>query len=204
MRGSLILIALKRDKKLWIICMLAFYIFYYILSPKPCIETWSVNSVIEADDSSQYNQYKFAVLILTAPMSYSRRNSIRNSWMKLATNIESDTETWGRAKPIIKILFVVGSGGLRRLNKQSLESEHRMHNDMLILDDFIDSYKALTRKMLLSLKWMSKKMKKLEYLIKCDDDSFLRIDLIVNNLEAYAPVMDGREIREFVSHQVNI
>lgn len=204
MRDSLIVFSLRRDKKVWIICMLLIYIFYDIVSTKPCIETWSSsNHVFKEDESFEYNQYKYAVLIASAPSNYERRDSIRKSWMKLAINIERDIEkAWGNQKPVIRFLFVVGNGGLRRNDKRLLDTENRMHRDLLILDEFIDSYKALTPKMLLSLKWISNRMKKLEYLIKCDDDSFLRIDHIIHNLEMYAPAMDTSEIRKYISHQV--
>lgn len=186
-------------------------------SPK-CLETWSapshtLNSLNE-DVSSEYDQYEYAVLILSAPLHHNRRDSIRNSWMKLADNLKGDGGDSGQwknnnmerlktRKLQIRFIFVVGLGDLTQYDKERLVTESKMEGDMLLFDKFFDSYKSLTSKMLLSLIWISKNMKRLKYLIKCDDDSFLRIDHIVHNLEEYAPAMNAREISRHVSLQVN-
>lgn len=197
----------RRDKKILIIGLLLFCICYQLLSSQQCIyDCASTAHLFKNEVSSEYGQVEYAVLIASAPSNHARRVSIRNSWTKLAANKiteneDNDNKGTGiqRPKKIIRIFFVIGTGGFDKLQ---LETENRNYHDMLLLDDFVDSYKALTSKMLLSLKWISNNMKGLKYLIKCDDDSFLRIDLIVHTLEAYAPAMDAPEISKYISSQV--
>lgn len=108
-----------------------------------------------------------------------------------------------RTSKKVKFFFVVGIGGLDAYDKLQIDNEKKVLNDMLLFE-FVDNYRDLTTKMLLSIKWINQSMKGLTYLIKCDDDAFLRIDKILHNLEEFAPAMNAPEISKYVSPQVFI
>ncbi|KPI93379.1 Beta-1,3-galactosyltransferase 6 [Papilio xuthus] len=44
----------------------------------------------------------------------------------------------------------------------------------------------------------------MKYVIKCDDDSFVRIDLIVKDLDAFAPSMNAPELNKFVTFKEHL
>lgn len=158
-------------------------------------------------------EVEYAALILTGPDNEAKRDAIRTTWMKFANNIFIENgeklykwnHSWTEqhvSQSFIKFYFVIGTQGLSETKLLRLNSENSQNNDLLLLDSFEDSYKNLSIKMLYSLKWLSNRLKNLKYLIKCDDDSFVRVDLIVRDLEAYAPEMNAREMSDYVTYKV--
>ncbi|GBP23012.1 Beta-1,3-galactosyltransferase 6 [Eumeta japonica] len=97
------------------------------------------------------------------------------------------------------VYFALGTKGLTSEELENLKSEQRRTKDLLLLDEIEDSYKNLALKVKYSLKWLSENLKKLKYVVKCDDDSFLRIDLIIMNLETYAPNMNSPRLAKYIS-----
>lgn len=172
----------------------------------------SVSLVKSFDDN--LNKIEYVVLILSSPNNEMKRSAIRATWAGLINNIFMENGErlyrWNYTHAgkslnlgIIKIYFVIGTKNLDKLKVAKLQSEDSQSNDMLLLDNFEDAYDKLASKMIHSLKWLSNNLKKLKYVIKCDDDSFVRIDLIVRDLETYAPGMNGLAIRKFISYKVN-
>ncbi|KAL4704836.1 hypothetical protein ACJJTC_001311 [Scirpophaga incertulas] len=158
---------------------------------------------------------EYAVMVLTGPDNEVRRDVIRMTWAKFVSNIFVENgerlykwnHTWIKKnngnQNFIKIYFVVGSQGLNSETSQQLEKEASRNNDMLIFD-FLDSYKNLAHKVLIAIKWANENLKQLKYLIKCDDDSFVRIDLIVKDLEAFAPEMNAKQLSRYVTYKNNL
>lgn len=168
---------------------------------------------VAAYSDNYLDKVEYGVLILSGPDNELKRDSIRATWMKFANNIfEQNGEklykwnhTWiGQSvqQEFIKFFFVIGTQGLDEIKLAKLNSENARSNDLLLLESLQDSYKNLATKMLKTLKWFSENTKRMKYLIKCDDDSFVRVDLIVKDLEAFAPEMDATEISEYVSFKV--
>ncbi|XP_004928460.2 beta-1,3-galactosyltransferase 6 isoform X1 [Bombyx mori] len=167
----------------------------------------------DPDITTSSDGIEYAVLVFSGPENKNKRDAIRSTWAKLANNIFKENGEklykWNHTKisrqnqqNIIKLYFVIGLQKLSLLEIMKLNDENSRSNDMLLIDDLQDSYDNLTSKVLKALKWFSENLKNLRYLIKCDDDSFVRIDLIVRDLEAFAPKMDGEEIKSFVSYKV--
>lgn len=159
------------------------------------------------------NKIEYAVLILSGPDNEAKRDAIRATWMKFANNIFVENgeklykwnHTWTEqhvTPDFIKFYFVIGTQSLSETKLLRLDSENNRSNDLLLLDSFEDSYKNLAVKMLHSLKWLNNNLKRLKYLIKCDDDSFVRADLIIKDLEAYAPEMNDNALSEYVTYKV--
>lgn len=177
-----------------------------------CVEAESMK--ISPEKSNPLNELEYVVLILSSPDNEIKRNAIRTTWMKFASNIFEEngeilykwSHSWDQtSKPnLIKFYFVVGTQSLDHVKLTNLRSESDRSNDLLLLEDVEEGYKNLTRKLLHALKWLGENMKSLKYLIKCDDDSFVRVDLIVRDLKTYAPKMNAPLFNEYVSYKVFI
>lgn len=123
-------------------------------------------------DSTQTKCYVF-VLILTAPGSQERRNAIRKTWLELAFPSEYSF--------IHK--FAVGTHGLDSEYKRTLITEQEKHSDMLFLNGLKDSYSNLTLKVLESFSWIAESIDA-KFVLKVDDDSFVRLGDLVLDLQA--------------------
>lgn len=111
------------------------------------------------------------VLILSAPGASRRRAAIRGTWVH---DYRSRVVT-ATAK------FLVGTLNLELEKAVAIEKEQEMFGDLLILRDLQDSYANLSTKVHLGLKWATQNMK-YDYLVKVDDDSYVRIEGISNAL----------------------
>lgn len=79
-------------------------------------------------------------------------------------------------------MFLVGQTRNSRLD-ELLEKEANYYRD-IIFGNFIDSYRNLTRKMVLGIEWASKHCQA-KYLMKADEDSFVNILDLIKWLEEY-------------------
>ncbi|XP_055541415.1 beta-1,3-galactosyltransferase 6 [Wyeomyia smithii] len=84
----------------------------------------------------------------------------------------------------IKALFAVGTYGLSRSERKIINEEQRVYNDVLELDDLLDSYGNLTTKILRSLSRIDE-MYDFKYLMKLDDDTYVKLDLLSEDLLSY-------------------
>ncbi|KAJ6646942.1 Beta-1,3-galactosyltransferase 6 [Pseudolycoriella hygida] len=99
-------------------------------------------------------------------------------WLKARHFVDKSSST----KIIHK--FAVGTEGLSRYQHGLLLTESKSHNDLLLLDNLQDSYRNLTKKLVLSLKFVSDNLS-FRYLLKCDDDTYVKLDIMTAYLLAY-------------------
>ncbi|ESO88871.1 hypothetical protein LOTGIDRAFT_125392, partial [Lottia gigantea] len=124
------------------------------------------------------------IMIITGPNNTRQRNTIRETWLSGARN-----------DCLIK--FVIGVSYLPKAIKDSLEREDFIHKDLLLLSDYKESYHSLTDKILKSFIWFDQNVE-FKYLLKVDDDSFVRLDILLNELKSkptkrlYWGFFDGR------------
>ena len=118
-------------------------------------------------------QYLLAVMVLSTPNENGkiRRQVIRETWKKGFEAVESTV--------IIK--FVLGTAGISKSQTFSLESEQANHNDLLLLGSLKDGYHSLTLKVLNMLVWADNHLR-FSYLLKCDEDTYVRVEAIVSEL----------------------
>lgn len=102
---------------------------------------------------------KLLVLVLSAVKNIIRRDAIR--------------ATWAQAYSDVEIRFVVSKD-------QYLNSEKLIHTDMLEVD-IPDEYQLLSHKLLESLN--SVRNINFDYLLKCDDDTFVDVKKVIYELE---------------------
>ncbi|KAE8593011.1 hypothetical protein XENTR_v10018946 [Xenopus tropicalis] len=116
------------------------------------------------------------VLIASGPKYSERRSIIRSTWLSGVPSRAG--EVWGR--------FVIGTAGLGEEESAALEMEQRRHGDLLLLPDLQDSYENLTAKLLRMYVWLDRHID-YKFVLKADDDTFARLDLLVDELRAKEP-----------------
>merc|ERR1711970_410237 len=135
-----------------------------------------VSSNVLARDSKKKDTF-MVVCILSAPDNVQARQAARESWLTLIEKIAPD-DTGQRSA---QSLFVVGIHGLDDAAAQSLHEEMNLYHDLLILDDLVDSYANLTLKIVHAYSWIHAHLHP-RYVVKCDDDSYVRVDVISSEL----------------------
>lgn len=131
--------------------------FSYILNPG--------YSVCDNDNSSVY----ILVYVHSGPSNYQRRVVIRETW---ASRI---------LFPELRLVFMIGQTLDKNVMK-AIEYENEMYRD-IVQEDFIDSYKNLTYKGVMALKWISTYCSKTSYVLKVDDDIVVNSFTLVNHLK---------------------
>ena len=117
------------------------------------------------------------IIILTGPNYGTRRNAMRMTWLNVTGF------TFVRR-------FVVGTSDLDNATRKQLEQEQNLHGDMLLLQHFKDSYKQLTRKLLNTFIWISENVD-CAFVMKADDDTFARLDVIEQELKVKYSLIDN-------------
>lgn len=117
-------------------------------------------------------QLHLVILVLSAPGGVIRRNAIRGTWLH---NYHS-----GMLK--VTSRFLIGTNRLLKEKMGNLTVEQNQFGDLLFFDELRDSYSNLSAKVLLGLKWVYKTVK-FDFLIKTDDDSYVRIDQVAKNIQ---------------------
>ncbi|XP_076314994.1 beta-1,3-galactosyltransferase 5-like [Tachypleus tridentatus] len=119
------------------------------------------------------------VFIHSAPEHYHNRQTIRQTW-GLETNLGNDS---------FRVVFLVGE-----VQKQSvqliLEEENKVNRD-IIQGNFIDSYRNLSYKYVMGLKWVTYFCRQARYVLKTDDDVFIDIYQLVRHIKVSFEVCHG-------------
>lgn len=113
------------------------------------------------------------IVILTSPNGVDRRNTIRETWLSNVETLDS----------VIVAKFIIGVKELAAEHMKSLEDENNLHQDILFLHELKDAYKELPSKVLQTFKWIDQNVNS-SYILKVDDDSFVRLDHIISELKS--------------------
>lgn len=133
-------------------------------------------------NNSKLKNPELIILILSAPNNFARRNIIRETWLTLKP---SNDEKIDSKKFKVKHLFSIGSLNLNKNELNELEKEQYEFKDILFVP-IQDSYSNLTLKVLKSFEWLNEQFNyglEFKYVLKCDDDSFIRLDNLVHELK---------------------
>jgi galactosylxylosylprotein 3-beta-galactosyltransferase len=128
-----------------------------------------IRSKDQVNDKDLVDNYKVIVLIMSAKPHRERRDACRTTWITLSDY-----------RPM-RFLFVIGGAGMDSMDMSQLVQENTTNGDLLILSDVPDSYASLTSKLISSLTYISSHFK-FKFLLKVDDDSFVRLDLLFDEL----------------------
>ncbi len=115
-------------------------------------------------------KHLLCILIHNRATSRVNRDTIREAWLN---DYKSDPRVMAR--------FVIGTRNLTQDVVVKLVEEQSEYGDILLLDQLVDSYYNLTRKLLYSVQWMDKHGS-CEYLLKCDDDVMVHLGPILDEL----------------------
>jgi hypothetical protein len=122
-------------------------------------------SVCNNSNSSVY----ILVYVHSGPTNYQRRIVIRETWA---------TRT---LFPDLRLVFMIGKTLDQNLMK-AIQYENELYQD-IVQEDFIDSYKNLTYKGIMALKWISIYCSKTKYVLKVDDDIVVNTFTLINHLK---------------------
>lgn len=107
------------------------------------------------------------VLIPSAPKNADKRDTIR--------------KTWGERKDSIQILFMLGLSE-DEITEKAIAKESERFAD-IVQGNFLDSYKNITYKSVMCLKYVIYYCPQATYILKVDDDSFVNMPLLQNFLK---------------------
>ncbi|KAL4219552.1 hypothetical protein ACF0H5_022128 [Mactra antiquata] len=114
------------------------------------------------------------ILCLSQPKHVSIRETIRRTW---GSAIRSGQWPSGKHSSTrisgVKLVFVLGET-FSETDRKILQQESRVYGD-IIKSDFTDSYRNLTMKVMLGMKWATQYCHGFKYLMKTDEDTFVNI-----------------------------
>lgn len=125
-------------------------------------------------------RYRLIVLILSGLDNLERRNTIRKTWL-------------GGRDATVKHFFVVGTQDILPEQRNTLQSEKQKFDDLLLLPRLQDSYGTLTKKVLHALRDVHERYD-FDYLLKCDDDSYVLVHKILKELDKWQSRGTRREL----------
>ena len=124
------------------------------------------------------------ILVLTAPANQHQRDAVRETWLQ---NLPKNC----------LVRFVIGTASLEESILSNIEREQLIRKDLLLLKEHNETYKSLTSKLVQAFKWLDQTVD-FQYLLKVDDDSYIRLDAILDDLKSkpkerlYWGFFDGR------------
>ena len=154
-----------------LICLPIFLLAVVVYSKTKNLESATLSTQVASQKlaTSTQNSSFLIVLIVSDPTKAATRKVIRETWL----SVHYDK---------VKHFFVVGSKGLTEEVRQNIIDENSVHHDVLILDSTPESYTSLTEKVLTAINWLHSNYK-FDFLLKCDDDSFVRILPLLEELQ---------------------
>jgi len=128
------------------------------------------------------------IYIHSAPGHFKQRMAIR--------------ETWGNAgnfpDVVIKVIFLCGI--VLTDESHSIQDALLLEADTygdIVQENFVDSYRNLTYKGIMGLKWVSSHCQHAKFLLKSDDDIFINIFSLITHLKRISS-QQGKPIRELL------
>ncbi|XP_055681267.1 beta-1,3-galactosyltransferase 6 [Lutzomyia longipalpis] len=110
--------------------------------------------------------------------------NVYKKWMKKYKTINPDLDGQEMGNISVVHFFAVGMAGLRAEEVNDLREEQKKHEDLLLLENIWDSYSNLTRKLLESFHRINEEFT-FDYLLKCDDDTFVDLAILLQDLQTY-------------------
>lgn len=131
--------------------------------------------------AAKRKHYLLFVAVLSQFHEYTKRNAVRQTWMKLHNQSSSNFS--------VVVKFVIGTMNLSTTEVHSLNAEENIHHDLLFLPQLVDGYKKLTHKVLHTLVWVDQTLS-FSYLLKCDLDTFVALDRLAKELSVRTSTKD--------------
>ncbi|XP_055700691.1 beta-1,3-galactosyltransferase 5-like [Phlebotomus papatasi] len=182
------------QRRFWIFCVLIFIIYTFVVwtigkyhsytvdivrkvfldieSPAPdrrfLIDLRDFDYIINQKSCRQLKmQPKFIILIHSAPRKRENRDNIR--------------QTWGGWKLDHRVLFLLGT-----VDSEDLQNEIQSESDFfgdIVQGNFVDSYKNLSYKHIMAMKWATEFCPETQFIFKSDDDIFVNTPLMSKHIQ---------------------
>ncbi|XP_013773960.1 beta-1,3-galactosyltransferase 5-like [Limulus polyphemus] len=123
------------------------------------------------------NQEKAIVVVCSAISNFLLRQAVRTTWSSEAT-------THGNFSSV-RVVFLLGMSTDNK-TEQLVHSESVKYSDV-IQANFIDSYKNLTLKSALMLRWVTEFCNSVNILVKIDDDTYLNLEKLMKKIRSSHP-----------------
>lgn len=147
--------------------------FRFTLKNFPCHES-NFNDSSDLNAQNHYEKNIFLLIFIhSAVNNFYKRQVIRDTWGSL-TDV---------SKRQIRKVFLVGSTE-DPSSQSKLIVENNVHHD-IIQGNFIDSYRNLTYKHVMGLKWVVYHCRTTKFILKTDDDIFVDLSQLVEYLRGY-------------------
>lgn len=156
--------------------------FKFILNSQRCQRTLESNEQNSLEPRLESNIF-LAIFVHSAPAHLDKRNLIRSTW-------GNESLFNGTAK--IRLVFMLGSVGKEWL-QEAIEQEQDLHGD-LVQGNFEDSYRNLTYKHVMGLKWITYHCAQAKFVLKTDDDIFVDMFQLVYYLKGQLSVGQSKNI----------
>lgn len=148
--------------------------------PHPAFQQ-SSSLVVDGDNNNNDNlRVMVAVLSAWTPKSFEKRKTFRETTMQLIPDAQQSGVTF-------HVQFIIGqppTEHIRTTMGPLIDQEKQHHHDVLILDTS-DKYEDLSQKVYGAMEWMDEYQ--FDYLMKTDDDIFIRWDTISKELKSLGP-----------------
>ncbi|XP_053201830.1 beta-1,3-galactosyltransferase 5-like [Panonychus citri] len=129
------------------------------------------NNSISPDDDSNSVDIFLLIFIHSAPNNFKKRKIIRDTWAS-SQNISFSQ---------IRRVFLLGLVDDIELQR-SINQENKIHGD-IIQGNFVDTYRNLTYKHVMGLKWITYYCRSAKFVLKTDDDIFVDTYQLINHLK---------------------
>jgi hypothetical protein len=177
------------DMKLIVVCVIALFVvfMYVILQRKRALHgiNRSTNPIFkDMDFTYESNPHDFEYLI--TEQRACQQDSVLFQLVIVCVSAgnllqrETIRDTWGSVAikdPSMKLMFLLGNLNNASLQSQIIKESVQYHD--IIQEDFIDSYRNLSIKSVALLRWVSLFYNDAKYILKSDDDMFVRIPNLV-------------------------
>ncbi|XP_074657330.1 beta-1,3-galactosyltransferase 5-like [Tubulanus polymorphus] len=156
------------------------------------LSIFTINSNICSQSQRGSSNISFIIIVTTAVNRQPEvRQAIRDTW-----------GSWTRDPRMrAAVVFLVGSPhpGLDPRLLEALTNESRQYGDV-IMTEFVDDYRNMTLKSMAMLHWVQKFCPNARYVIKCDDDVFVNVPVLVRDFPPMESAQTGMTMHGVVMY----
>ncbi|EEC14416.1 beta-1,3-galactosyltransferase 5 isoform X2 [Ixodes scapularis] len=132
--------------------------------PRTLLDRSDFHYVLNSDRCGGPQDLFLVVFVHSAPTHWDKRRAIRETWGNASVLRAATTER-------MALVFMVGRADDSQ-TQEALVREGSLHGD-LVMGNFVDSYRNLTYKHVMGLKWVTYFCRNARYVLKTDDDVFM-------------------------------
>ena len=112
----------------------------------------------------------YLVIVHTATINFERRKFLRKTWANVTIH----------QAYAMRLVFLIGKP-LEDSHQMLINKENECFGD-IVQGNFVDSYRNLTHKAVLGLRWVTEHCRQAKFIVKVDDDVFVNVFKLVNEV----------------------